>query len=245
MRTAAYRTIVHPPGAVAPGCIPLSESGIRAVLRQLSRSAARLPLEPTPPTLSTRQTRRPPAVASIGGVRISRRARLAIVLLCATVVFIGALWPVYVRPHTDAPVRADAILVLGGAHDGREELGLRLAHEGFAPRVLISDPYEDSELVNRICHGGYSFEVECFDPAPRTTRGEGRYLAERARAEGWRKVMVVTFTPHISRARDILEKCWDGELLMLDARPPIGPLRWAFQYAYQTAGYLKVLVEDC
>lgn len=59
-------------------------------------------------------------------------------------------------------------------------MGLTLARDGYAPRVLVSNPYEHSALVNRICHGGYSFEVECFDPDPRTTRGEGRYLARRA-----------------------------------------------------------------
>lgn len=184
-------------------------------------------------------------ITSIGGVLRTRRARLTTVLLCATAVFTGALWPVYVRPRLDTPMRADAILVLGGAHDGREELGLSMARDGFAPRVLISDPYEHSPLVNRICHGGYSFEVECFDPDPRTTRGEGRYLADRARAQGWQRVIVVTFTPHVSRARYILGKCWDGELLMADARPHIGPLRWIYQYGYQTAGYLRAVAEDC
>ncbi|WP_306364757.1 YdcF family protein [Nocardia sp. CC227C] len=178
-------------------------------------------------------------------MRLSRRTVTAIALLCAAVVYVGALWPVFVRPRVDTPRPADAILVLGGAHDGREELGLGLAHDGVAPLVLISDPYEHSPLVNRICHGGYSFAVECFDPEPRTTRGEGRYLAERARAEGWRRVIVVTFTPHISRTRYILGKCWDGELLVVDARPRIGPLRWMYQYAYQTAGYLKAFAEDC
>ncbi|MFI6871327.1 YdcF family protein [Nocardia sp. NPDC050406] len=175
----------------------------------------------------------------------SRRTRAAVVLLCAAAVFVAALWPVYVRPRLDSPRPADAILVLGGAHDGREELGLRLAREGFAPRVIFSDPYEHSPLVNRICHGGYSFAVECFDPDPRTTRGEGRYLAERARSQGWRRVIVVTFTPHVSRARYILGKCWDGEILVVDARPHIGPPRWIYQYAYQTAGYVRAFAEDC
>ncbi|MFI1915542.1 YdcF family protein [Nocardia sp. NPDC020380] len=177
-------------------------------------------------------------------MRKHRRAWMTAILV-AIAVFVAALWPVYVRPRVDTPEHADAILVLGGAHDGREELGLRLAHEGYAPRVLISNPYDHSELVNRICHGGYSFQVECFDPNPRTTRGEGRYLAERAREEGWRRVLVVTFTPHISRARHILGKCWQGDILMLDAHPRIGPLRWAYQYLYQSAGYLKAVFEDC
>ncbi|MEU4340037.1 YdcF family protein [Nocardia sp. NPDC023852] len=166
-------------------------------------------------------------------------------LLVVVVVAVVALWPVYVRPHTDTPVPADAILVLGGAHDGREQLGLRLAREGYAPRVLFSNPYENSALVNRICHGGYSFEVTCFDPSPRTTRGEGRELARLARADNWHRVIVVTFTPHISRARYIIEKCWDGELLFADPEPHLSALRWGYDYVYQSVGYIKAFFEDC
>ncbi|MET7773034.1 YdcF family protein [Nocardia sp. NPDC005366] len=165
--------------------------------------------------------------------------------LVTVAVAVAALWPVYVRPRTDRPAPADAILVLGGAHDGREQLGLRLAREGYAPRVLFSDPYEYSTRMNRICHGGYSFEVICFDPSPRTTRGEGRELARRARAQNWQRVIVVTFTPHISRARYVLGKCWSGELLFVDPAPRLSISRWAYDYAYQSVGYAKAFFEDC
>ncbi|MEV6358831.1 YdcF family protein [Nocardia asteroides] len=164
-------------------------------------------------------------------------------LLLAVLVATVALWPVYVSPRTDEPVRADAILILGGAHDGREQLGLRLAAEGYAPRVLVSDPYERSPMINRICRGGYSFEVICFDPSPRTTLGEGRELA-RLGAD-WTRVIVVTFTPHISRARYILGTCWPGELLFVDPEPHLSPARWAWDYVYQSAGYVKAWFADC
>ncbi|KAA8890213.1 YdcF family protein [Nocardia colli] len=167
------------------------------------------------------------------------------VLALVVSVAVTALWPVYVRPRTDTPVAADAILVLGGAHDGRERLALRLAHDGLAPRVLVSNPYEHSALINRICHGGYSFEVVCFDPSPRTTRGEGRELARMAEAGGWHRVIVVTFTPHISRARYILGKCWDGELLFVDPKPRLSVARWAYDYFYQSTGYIKAAFESC
>ncbi|UGT58318.1 YdcF family protein [Nocardia asteroides] len=173
-----------------------------------------------------------------------RRSLLVLGALLLTALIVAvALWPVYVRPRTDEPVRADAILVLGGAHDGREELGLQLAAAGYAPRVLISNPYERSPLVNRICHGGYSFEVVCFDPSPRTTLGEGRELARLG--VGWTRVIVVTFTPHISRSRYILGKCWPGELLFADPKPHLSPARWAWDYAYQSAGYVKAWFQDC
>ncbi|MCC3317789.1 YdcF family protein [Nocardia africana] len=171
------------------------------------------------------------------------RGAVGVVLVLA--VAVAALWPVYVRPRTDAPRAADAILVLGGAHDGREELALRLAHDGYAPQVVFSDPYDHSPLINRICHGGYSFRVSCFDPEPRTTRGEGRELAARAARENWRRVIVVTFTPHISRARYVLGRCWGGEILLVDAHPHIGVARWAYQYLYQSSGYVKAAFEDC
>ncbi|MEV0333905.1 YdcF family protein [Nocardia sp. NPDC050717] len=173
-----------------------------------------------------------------------RRSLLVLgALLLTALIVVVALWPVYVRPRTDEPVRADAILVLGGAHDGREQLGLRLAAAGLAPRVLLSNPYERSPLVNRICHGGYSFEVICFDPSPRTTLGEGRELARLG--AGWSRVIVVTFTPHISRSRYILGRCWPGELLFVDPKPHLSPARWAWDYAYQSAGYVKAWFQDC
>ncbi len=169
--------------------------------------------------------------------------RAALLLGVMTAVVVAALWPVYVTPQRDQPAPADAILVLGGAHDGREELALRLARDGYAPLVLLSDPYDGSPLVNRICHGGYSFEVRCFDPSPRTTRGEGRELARLAEERGWRRVIVVTFTPHISRARYILGRCWSGELLFADPRPRLSPARFAWDYLYQSAGYAKAFTE--
>lgn len=180
-------------------------------------------------------------MASIGRMRrlLVVSGALLLAVLAATV----TLWPVYVSPRTDEPVRADAILILGGAHDGREQLGLRLAAEGYAPRVLVSDPYERSPMINRICHGGYSFEVICFDPSPRTTLGEGRELARLG--AGWTRVIVVTFTPHISRARYILGTCWPGELLFVDPEPHLSPARWAWDYVYQSAGYVKAWFADC
>jgi uncharacterized SAM-binding protein YcdF (DUF218 family) len=183
------------------------------------------------------------------GLRESRIRRGGAKFVCAAVlvvvVAVVALWPVYVGPRVDSPEPADAILVLGGTHDGREELGLRLAREGYAPRVLFSDPYEYSPMINRICHGGYSFPVDCFNPDPPTTLGEGRALAARARAGGWRRVIVVTFTPHISRARYVLGKCWGGAILMVDPRPHLSLGRWAYNFVYQSAGYAKAVTEDC
>ena len=62
---------------------------------------------------------------------------------------------------------------------------------------------------------GREFELYCFAPDPPTTKGEGRELRRLASQHRWRTVIVVTLRPHISRARFILEKCFDGELVMV------------------------------
>ncbi|CAM3042474.1 YdcF family protein [Skermania piniformis] len=170
-----------------------------------------------------------------------RYLAVAVVPVAITV----ALWPVYVRPQADPLARADAIVVLGGAHDGREELGLQLAAAGWAPQVVFSNPYAYSSLMSRICHGGYSFRVSCFRPDPGTTRGEGREIARRAEQEGWHRVIVVTFTPHVSRSRYIIGRCWDGDITMAAVPSRLSPQVWAFNYIYQSFGYARAVLEKC
>lgn len=58
-------------------------------------------------------------------------------------------------------------------------------------------------------------------------------------------MIVVTFTPHVSRARYVLGKCWGGEILVVDARPHVSIGRWVYNYLYQSAGYVKAFAEDC
>ncbi|TSE00455.1 YdcF family protein [Skermania sp. ID1734] len=177
-----------------------------------------------------------------------RFRRTVVVLGVVIAVVIGAvvaLWPVYVNPMVDKPAPSDAIVVLGGAHDGREELGLQLARAGYAPQVVFSNPYRHSPLVNRICHGGYSFRVRCFAPKPATTRGEGREIARLARTEHWRRVIVITFTPHVSRARYIIGKCTDISVLMVPVRPKLSLGRWAYNFLYQSAGYALAAFQSC
>lgn len=57
----------------------------------------------------------------------------------------AAGWPVYVDPVIDTPEMADAIVVLGGDHDGREEYGLSLAEQGYAPQIIFSNPYRSND----------------------------------------------------------------------------------------------------
>jgi uncharacterized SAM-binding protein YcdF (DUF218 family) len=149
--------------------------------------------------------------------------------------------PVYVRPQVDPLRHADAILILGGPGCARYPFGFELGAQGWAPIVVVSNPNGARDpWLNQSCvtpHPGVT--LRCFVPDPPTTKGEGRELRRFAAQYHWRTVIVVTFRPHLSRARFILEHCFGGDLVMVASPAHISPLNWALEYVYQTAGYVR------
>jgi len=123
-----------------------------------------------------------------------------------------------------------------------------LAERGLASVVLISDPYPQEaayQQVHDLCAGRPTeYQVICFDPDPRTTRGEARELGRLAEENGWDRVAVVAARYHISRSRSIVRRCYPGTLLMLQAPMDIPLVNWTYQYVRQTLGYLKVAVQS-
>lgn len=173
-----------------------------------------------------------------------RRRKLRRIITVAIVV-VGLLTlagvPVYVEPRVDRLHHADAIFVLGGHGYERYPYALELAEQGLAPRVVMSNPAgaEDIWLTDLCTHQRYAFKVQCFAPRPATTEGEARELGELAQKNHWHSVIVVTFRPHISRARYIISRCFDGELIMAESPADISLEYWVESYVHQTAGYIK------
>jgi hypothetical protein len=182
------------------------------------------------------------------GCRIRRVMVAVCVLLIAAV--IGGL-PVYVRPQVDPLRHADAILIIGGDGWGRYPFGVELGVQGWAPTVALSwshppkDAWHpgDTWVAQQCATPHPQLNVYCFTPDPPTTKGEGQELRRLAARYGWRTVIVVTSRPHISRARFILERCFDGDLIMVASPAHISVLSWAYQYVYQTAGYLRAVLQ--
>jgi uncharacterized SAM-binding protein YcdF (DUF218 family) len=170
--------------------------------------------------------------------RLIRRSLVSVCVLLIAAVVAGV--PVYVRPQIDPLRHADAIFVLGGIAEDRYPFGIGLGEQGWAPIVVLSV----DRWRTRLCATPHvPVNLRCFIPDPPTTRGEARELHRLSADFGWRTVIVVTFLPHISRARFILEQCFDGNLIMVESPEHLSVLEWAYQYAYQTAGYAREVLE--
>ncbi|WP_299576117.1 YdcF family protein [uncultured Williamsia sp.] len=176
-------------------------------------------------------------------MRVLRRTVLVSVVVVVFLALAGL--PLYVYPATAGkPHKADAIVVLGGLQDGREYYALSLAQQGFAPTVFVSNPYNSpTAYIRSVCDKPHGVEVICFDPSPRTTRGEARSVRQEAARRGWKSILVVTNTPHVVRAGYIVGRCFSGQVTMLDFRTHLSVPYRAWMYAYQTAGFVRAWLQ--
>lgn len=166
----------------------------------------------------------------------------------ASVVAIGIVgYFVYSQSRVDPIRQVDAIIVLGGEHDGREEYGFELARQGVARNVVLSDPSRGSnEQMNAFCkRADPGFSVFCFTPIPGTTRGEAQYTRDLARRRGWTSVMVISWRYHLPRARYIFDSCLDGDVVMrsVPRNYDLSLADWFYTYLYQTVGFGKAVVQ--
>jgi uncharacterized SAM-binding protein YcdF (DUF218 family) len=154
-----------------------------------------------------------------GRRRLPRVAKVALVL--------GVLLPaaglaltarLFLWPRTDSVRRADAVVVFG-ARSRPERLpeGLRLIERGVAPVLVLAT----APLEHPLCRSPRRKrpEVICFIPHPFSTEGEARAVGRLATERGWHSLALVTSTWHVTRARMLLRRCFDGDVLAVAARP--------------------------
>ena len=152
----------------------------------------------------------------------------------------------FLHPDKDDPGQADAVFVLGGGGE-RVEFALDLVREGVATEVVFASEFVASEGVwaARPCNDVRPVDVPeeatfaCHEPDPGTTRGEARLLRDLATSEGWETVVVVASTDQITRARRLIERCWDGELRLTG---PNHDHPWPIRAAYEWGAGLKATV---
>lgn len=109
-----------------------------------------------------------------------------------------------------------------------------------APTLVVSAGHElDTHEADGLCASPQTFEVLCFVPKPADTRGEARTFAALARRHHWDDVVFVTSTYHVTRARTLVRRCYDGHVDVVEATPPANPFHRAAAIAHEWAGMLK------
>jgi uncharacterized SAM-binding protein YcdF (DUF218 family) len=155
-------------------------------------------------------------------------ALVAAWVVLSLVLFLWSPW------NTGAPARADAVVVLSG---GRERLppGMDLVRRGVAPVLAISSVQETPNWrqARELCAAGRyeQARVTCFLADPFSTRGEARTVARLARRRHWRSIVVVTSTFHLTRAKLLFGRCYDGRTAWVGSTSPWWrlPEEWALE----------------
>jgi uncharacterized SAM-binding protein YcdF (DUF218 family) len=177
---------------------------------------------------------------------LRRAAAVVAVILVALTALMGVSGiALFTNAKVDPLAHADAVVVLGGEHDGREDYGIRLARSGWAPTVVISDAYaKDDPVMQRVCKPQPEIEVICARAPEMTTRGEAEMMHALAAERSWSKIIVVTWRYHLPRARLIFQQCFSptASAVVMEAVPrryDYSLARWQFIYAYQYAAFAK------
>lgn len=189
------------------------------------------------------------AAPTLGKVRRFRKlvvaATVTLVTAIAAVGIVG--YPIFNKSRVD-PVRSvDAIIVLGGEHDGREVYAFGLARQGVSRNVVLSDSYGsgDKKMAGYCATTDSRFTVTCVRPQPSTTRGEALFTRELAAQHGWTSIMVISWRYHLPRARYIFSQCFDGDISMrpVPRKYDFSLAEWESTYLYQTVGFAKAVVQ--
>jgi uncharacterized SAM-binding protein YcdF (DUF218 family) len=174
-------------------------------------------------------------------------AAAAVVIL--VVVAISGHW-LFADAPEDELQRADAVVVLGGEHDGREQHGIDVARQVGASTVVLSDPYPANDRVmSKLCGTRpFGIEIVCRAPEPPTTRGEAVMTRELAGERGWDRIVVVSWRYHLLRSRMIFSSCYSSEpgkfIMRAVPRTDDFPFAlWEYVYLYQYVALMKVMVQ--
>jgi uncharacterized SAM-binding protein YcdF (DUF218 family) len=171
---------------------------------------------------------------------------LRVLLFLAFLVFVGFVVGsarLFVWPPTDQPVKADAVIALGGdSGQLREKLALHLARSGYAPIAVIS---LGGKKAVPCPHPVRGIKIICFRADPLDTRGEAEYAARLTAKRHWRRIIVVSERSQATRARMLFKRCTRVQLVMVPVEDPRKSLFFAVAYEWGALTKALVLERSC
>lgn len=143
----------------------------------------------------------------------------------------------FVFPVDDQLGKVDAVFVLGPATHARIEVAERIVAEygGDIPLIISKPNNSRCYVAPRICVAA----------KPATTAGEAAELRAQSVRLGFTHPVIVTFTPHVARARYIFKKCFSTDAMVVGVHEDLTFSSNVFQFVYQTSAFAKAMASEC
>ena len=113
----------------------------------------------------------------------------------------------------------------------------------MAPTLVLAGQADFAEAEG-LCRASVPYEVVCLRPVPYSTRSEARATAELAADRGWRRLVVVTSTFHVTRSRLLFRRCVAGHVDVIGAQPRSGPRIRTDVVAHEWLGTVHAFTVD-
>ena len=115
-------------------------------------------------------------------------------------------------------------------------MGQELGAAGHSSILVMSNTDTPGNVdADKLCRRPAHESRVCFEPDPRTTRGEARALARLAADRDWDTLIVVTSDYHSLRALTNLSQCTTANLVMVPSEPDHGFLGWLPRFVEESA----------
>jgi uncharacterized SAM-binding protein YcdF (DUF218 family) len=148
-----------------------------------------------------------------------------------------ASWQWFIRPSSDQPKSADAVVLFAGGRGERLEAAIELLDSGIGSALVLPNGNRPEwEAANLLCSQPQSFDVHCFTPDPDDTWGEARGIGFLADANNWNSIVVVTSTYHVTRVRMLLGRCTDADVAVVGADPDLSTVEWTTRVGNEWLG---------
>lgn len=163
---------------------------------------------------------------------------LLIVVVLGVVGFVVGTARLFLWPPTDLPVKADAVVALGGDPGQlRAKSAIQLARSGYAPVAVIS---LGGQKAVPCPHSVRGIQIICFRADPLDTRGEAEYVAALAARRHWHRILLVSERTQATRARLLFKRCTSVQLVMTPVADPRD--RLPYDVVYEWGALIKALV---